>query len=90
MTTQEPKRRRLQGVVTSTAMTDTAAVRVDRRVADAKYGKYFTVSKKFLVHDPGHAAHVGDLVEFEECRPLSRRKCWRLVAVIKPAVQATA
>ncbi len=85
MSTQQPARRRLQGVVTSTAMKDTAVVRVDRRVADEKYGKYFTVSKKFMAHDPEHLAHVGDLVEFEECRPISRHKCWRVIAMIKAA-----
>ena len=81
-------RRRLQGVVVSTAMKDTAVVRVDRRVADAKYGKYFTLAKKFEVHDPEHTAHVGDTVEFEECRPISRDKCWRVVAMIKSTAKA--
>lgn len=81
----QPNRRRLQGVVTSTAMKDTAVVRIDRRVADEKYGKYFTVSKKFMVHDPGRAAQMGDTVEFEECRPLSRHKRWRFIATIKKA-----
>lgn len=87
MTTQQTSRRRLQGVVVSTKMKDTAVVRVDRRVADSKYGKYFNLSKKFKVHDPGHAAHAGDLVEFEECRPMSRDKHWRLVEIVKAAVQ---
>ncbi|MBP9747573.1 30S ribosomal protein S17 [Patescibacteria group bacterium] len=88
MTPNQPSRRRLQGVVTSTKMQDTAVVRVDRRVADRKYGKYFNISKKFKVHDPGHAAHTGDLVEFEECRPMSRDKCWRLAVIVKAAPQA--
>mgnify|MGYP001568719559 CR=1 FL=1 len=78
--------RRLQGVVVSTAMTSTAVVRVDRRVAHEKYGKYFTTSKKFKVHDPAGAAHVGDTVEFEECRPLSRDKRWRYIATVKASV----
>ena len=88
MNTEQAKRRRLQGVVTSTAPKDTAVVRVDRRVADSKYGKYVTVSKKFMTHDPGHVAHKGDLVEFEECRPISRHKAWRLLSVITPAKAA--
>lgn len=82
---QQPAPRRLQGVVTSVAMKDTAVVRVDRRVADQKYGKYFTVSKKFMVHDPGHVAKMGDMVEFEECRPISRNKHWRFIEVVKVA-----
>ena len=77
--------RRLQGVVTSTAMKSTAVVRVDRQVAHEKYGKYFVVSKKFKIHDPAAATHVGDVVEFEECRPLSRDKRWRYVSTVKAA-----
>lgn len=78
--------RRHQGVVVSTAMKSTAVVRVDRRVPHEKYGKYFTTSKKFKVHDPAGAAHVGDTVEFEECRPLSRDKRWRYISTIKTSV----
>ena len=78
--------RRLQGVVVSAAMKATVVVRVDRRVAHEKYGKYFTTSKKFKVHDPASAAHVGDTVEFEECRPLSRDKRWRYISTVKTSV----
>ncbi len=66
-------------------MQKTAVVKIDRRVAHAKYGKYFTVSKKFKVHDPEGAAHVGDTVEFAECRPISRDKCWIYVSTVAAA-----
>lgn len=87
MTLSLPKKRhrRLQGLVISTAMQRTAVVRVDRRVADKKYGKYFMVSKKFLIDNPEHRARTGDEVMFEECRPLSKQKCWRYVGTIKRA-----
>jgi small subunit ribosomal protein S17 len=77
--------RRLQGTVVSTAMSKTAVVRVDRRVAHEKYGKYFTISKKFKIHDEIGAAHMGDIVEIEECRPVSRDKNWRYLSTIKAA-----
>ena len=83
-------RRRLQGVVTSTAMKNTAAVKIDRQIAHPKYGKYYTVSRKFLIDDPKGAAQLGDLVEFEECRPISRRKCWRYVRTVKKGVGSPA
>jgi small subunit ribosomal protein S17 len=87
-TSSQPSlRRRLQGIVVPSAMKDTAVVRVDRRVADKKYGKYFTISKKFKVHDPQNTAKAGDVVEFEECRPLSRDKRWRLIATVTSAVK---
>jgi len=82
------QRRRLQGTVVSTAMKLTAVVRVDRRVAHEKYGKYFTVSRKFKIHDPAGAAHVGDTVEFEECRPVSKDKRWRYLSTVKKAVSS--
>ncbi len=55
-------------------MTDTATVRVDRYVKNAKYKKYFVRSKKFLAHNPGNAAQVGDTVTIVATRPISKRK----------------
>ena len=77
--------RRLQGVVVSTAMQKTAVVRVDRRLSHPKYGKYFTRSTKFKVHDPEAKAKVGDTVEFAECRPLSHDKRWIYVSTVSAA-----
>lgn len=78
-------KRRLRGVVTSIAMQKTAVVRVDRRLQHPKYGKYYSVSKKYSIHDPENTAKVGDLVEFEECRPMSRNKRWRYVSTVTAA-----
>ena len=77
--------RRLQGVVVSNKMQATTVVRVDRRVAHPKYGKYFTVSKRFKIHTPGVTLDLGDIVQFEECRPISRDKRWRYIATLKKA-----
>lgn len=71
--------RRFQGVVVSDKMTHTIVVRVDRRVMHPKYKKHYAVSTRFKVHDPEGKFHVGDVVNFEECRPLSRDKRWRVV-----------
>ena len=57
-----------------TAMTDTATVQVDRYVKNEKYKKYFVRSKKFLVHNPGNAAQVGDKVTIVATRPISKLK----------------
>ena len=76
--------RRLRGTVVSTKMEKTAVVRVDRHVAHPKYKKMYTVSKRYKTHDPKGAAHVGDIVEIEECRPISKEKCWRYVQTLKP------
>lgn len=79
------RRRRLEGVVVSVKMEKTAVVRVDRRVAHPKYEKYFTVSKRYKAHDDKRRAKVGDVVEIEETRPLSKEKRWRYCRTLKAA-----
>ena len=71
--------RKFQGKVVSDKMQKTIVVQIDRRVMHPKYRKHYIVSKKFKVHDPEGKFHVGDLVHFEECRPLSKDKRWRVV-----------
>ncbi len=66
------------GVVVKTAMKDTATVRVDRFVKHAKYKKYFVRSKKYLAHDPGNTAQVGDKVTIIATRPISKQKHFKL------------
>ncbi len=66
------------GVVVKTAMKDTATVRVDRFVKHAKYKKYFVRSKKYLAHDPGNTAQVGDKVTIVATRPISKQKHFKL------------
>jgi small subunit ribosomal protein S17 len=84
--TSTTQRRRLQGIVVSTKMQKTVVIRIDRRVAHEKYGKYFTVSTKLKVHDEKGAAKVGDLIEVEETRPISKDKNWRYLSTVKAAV----
>lgn len=72
------KIQKFTGVVVKTAMKDTATVRVDRYVKHAKYKKYYTRSKKYLVHDPGNTAAVGDKVVIVSTRPISKLKRFAL------------
>ena len=60
-------------------MKDTAVVRVDRYVKNTKYKKYFVRSKKYLAHDPGNTAQVGDTVTIIATKPISKRKHFKLV-----------
>ena len=62
------------GVVVKTAMKDTATVKVDRYVKNAKYKKYLTRSKKYLAHDPGNTVKVGDTVTIVATHPISKMK----------------
>lgn len=71
--------RTLRGVVVAAKMQDTCTVAVERYVKHPKYKKYQRRTKKFLVHDAGNTAQVGDKVEITETRPMSKRKRFTLV-----------
>lgn len=76
---EESTKRRFQGIVVSDAMDKTIVVKVDRVRKHAIYKKRFTVSTKYKVHDERNQYSVGDEVTFEECRPLSKDKKWRVI-----------
>lgn len=73
------KRRVLRGTVVSTKMQDTITVAVERYIKHPKYKKYQRRTKKFLVHDKGNTAQVGEKVDIIETRPISKRKRFALV-----------
>ena len=58
-------------------------VLVERRVKHPLYGKFMTRTKKYHAHDENGEYHEGDLVEIEECRPLSRTKAWRVTKLLE-------
>ena len=70
----------LTGRVTSDKMDKTITVLVDRRVMHPLYKKFIRRSKKYAAHDEANLCKVGDTVRIEECRPLSKRKSWLVVA----------
>lgn len=80
MTTTTPKPQTMKGTVVKTAMKDTITVAVSRYVKHPKYKKYQTRTKKYLVHAPEHALAVGDTVTIVACRPISKRKRFKLAA----------
>ena len=72
--------RRLQGIVVTDKMAKTVIVRVDRVATHPKYGKQYTVSRRFPAHDPKGEYHAGDKVWIEETRPLSATKRWKVIS----------
>lgn len=81
--TKEVVRRQFDGVVVSATENKTIHVSVDSIKMNSKYQKQYTTRKKYAVHDEKNEAKVGDAVLFEECRPLSKTKKWRLVSILK-------
>lgn len=69
----------LKGTVVASKMQDTCTVAVERYVMHPKYKKFMRKTKKFLVHDAGNTAKVGQTVEIKETRPISKRKHFELV-----------
>jgi small subunit ribosomal protein S17 len=77
--------RTLTGRVVSNKMQKTIAVEIERLVKHPTYGKYIRRTTKLLAHDENGASREGDLVIITPCRPLSRRKSWRLLEVVEKA-----
>ena len=71
---------RITGKVVSNKMNKTVAVSVERKVKHPVIGKIMTRSKKYHAHVEGLETASGDLVQIEECAPISKNKTWRLVA----------
>ena len=67
------------GIVVSDKMLKTIVVKVENRYPHTIYSKTLTKTKKYLVHDENEICKLGDQVLIQQCRPLSRRKHWRLV-----------
>lgn len=76
-------KRKLQGVVKSAKMAKTIVVEVASFKVHPKYKKQYKLNRKFKVHDEKSLAKPGDKVIFEECRPISKEKKWRLISIAK-------
>ena len=76
MSKQQQPQRKFEGVVVATKMAKTVIVRIDRRVVHPKYGKRYTVSRRYKCHNLLSGLKTGDQVLFVECRPLSKDKRW--------------
>jgi small subunit ribosomal protein S17 len=77
--------RRLTGRVVSGKMQKTVAVEIERLIRHAPYGKFIRRTTKLLAHDEKGESREGDLVMIAPCRPLSRRKSWRVIEILEKA-----
>jgi small subunit ribosomal protein S17 len=77
--------RTLTGRVVSNKMQKTIAVEIERLIRHPTYGKYIRRTTKLLAHDENGTSREGDLVTIAPCRPMSRRKSWRLLEVVQKA-----
>ncbi len=80
-------KREIQGVVVQKTGDKSITVLVERRVMHPKYRKYVKRFKKFIVHDEKNESKAGDIVRAIECRPLSKRKSFRLSQIVTVGVE---
>src|SRR5579871_5047931 len=83
--TERGERKFVIGLVTSDKMDKTITVQVTRLEQHVKYKKFMRRHSKFYAHDEKREAKVGDTVQIQETRPLSKLKRWRLVKVMARA-----
>lgn len=76
------------GTVKSSGMNKSIVVDIVTSKPERIYKKYIKHTKRVMAHDERNEASPGDKVSIVECRPISKRKCWRLVEVIERAKSA--
>jgi small subunit ribosomal protein S17 len=77
--------RRTVGRVLSNKMQKSVTVAVERLVRHPVYGKFIRRTTKIMAHDEDGTCREGDVVAISECRPISKRKAWRVVEVLERA-----
>jgi small subunit ribosomal protein S17 len=82
------KLRTVDGRVVSSKMDKSVTVAIERKKPHPVYGKYIRRTTKVVAHDEGNSCSDGDTVTITECRPISRRKSWRVVAINGQALGA--
>lgn len=76
----------LIGVVVSNKMDKSVVVQTEQLVPHKLYGKFSKRHVKYMADDPENSCNPGDRIMIEECRPLSKRKRWRVREIIERAV----
>lgn len=80
--------KQITGIVTSSKADKTIVVTVHTRKTHPLYKKQYSVTSKFMAHDPKNEAQNGDKVVIEETKPISARKRFVLTTIVeKPALR---
>lgn len=87
--TQSTTARTVVGRVVSNKMDKSVTVAVERLIRHPVYGKFIRRTTKIIAHDETNACREGDTVAIAECRPISKRKSWRVVEIVQSSVAAS-
>jgi small subunit ribosomal protein S17 len=82
---EKPKGRRTVGRVVSSKMQKSVVVSIERLVKHPAYGKFIRRTTTVMAHDEEGTCREGDTVAIVECRPISKRKSWRVVEIVERA-----
>lgn len=85
-------KRILEGKVVSDKMDKTVTVLVERRYMHPVYKKYVKRTDKYAAHDENNAIKEGQVVQIQECKPISKRKTWTVItggAAVEPTKKET-
>jgi len=82
---KEVPKRTLVGKVVSDKMNKTVTVLIERHVKHSLYGKIIVRTNKYHAHDENNQGKVGDMVEIQEGRPISKTKAWTVTNLVKVA-----
>ena len=78
-------RRKLVGFVRSNKGDKTVVVEVTRRYLHKKYLKYVKERARYHAHDEKNEFKIGDQVEIQEHRPISKLKRWVVTRMLRAA-----
>ena len=81
------KKRVMTGRVSKDKMNKSVVVQVSRRVPATQYKKIITRINSYQAHDEKNECKVGDIVEIEESRPISKHKHWVVTRIVEKAVE---
>ena len=84
-TRQRPRTAATIGRVVSNKMQKSVTVSIERLVKHPVYGKFIRRTTKVMAHDEEGTCREGDTVAIVECRPISKRKAWRVVEIVERA-----
>ncbi|MBI3793332.1 MAG: 30S ribosomal protein S17 [Nitrospinae bacterium] len=84
MSAQKTKRKTRVGEVVSNKMDKTVVVKIERKMLHPVFKKFVKRTKKYVAHDQDNKCSIGDLVQIEETRPMSKTKRWRVLSIVTP------
>jgi small subunit ribosomal protein S17 len=81
------KARPIRCVVTSDKMNKSRVGTLVRLVKHERYGKYQRFTTKIMFHDEQNVSKAGDEVLITQTRPLSARKKFQLLEIVRKAAE---